>query len=132
MRYPGAGPVRAGRPLLAAGLLAGSGLVDVLAAYTNTTAAPFLVLTRRGVYQLDIAAWAWLDLAVGAVVALAGLLTLTGRRGTAGAAIGCAALAIVLDLLMLPYAPLRALLVATVNAAAIRLLLRHRRAVAGR
>ncbi|WP_052744867.1 hypothetical protein [Micromonospora sp. HK10] len=132
MRYPGAGPAGDGRPLLAAGLLVGSGLVDMLAAYANTAAAPYLVLTRSGVHQLDIAAWAWLDLTVGALVALAGLLTLTGRRGAAGTAIGCAALAIVLDLLMLPYAPLRAVLVATVNAAAIRLLLRHRRAVAGR
>ncbi|MEV0426228.1 hypothetical protein [Micromonospora sp. NPDC050495] len=56
MRHPGAGPAGDGRPLLAAGPLVGSGLVDMLAAYADTTAGPFLVLTRSGVHQFDAAA----------------------------------------------------------------------------
>ncbi|NES12964.1 MULTISPECIES: hypothetical protein [Micromonospora] len=132
MRAPqraGADPAGVDRPLLAGGLLVASGLVDVVAAYANTTADPFMVLTRRGVYQLDITGWAWLHVALGAAVALAGLLAVTGRRGTAATAIGCAALAVVVDVLLFPYAPVRALFVVALTGAAVRLLLRRHRAV---
>ncbi|MGR6318103.1 hypothetical protein Q2K19_02345 [Micromonospora soli] len=124
-----AAPDGPGRPLLAGGLLVASGLIDVLSASATLAATPFLVLTPGGVYPVDITGWARLHLAIGVAVALTGLLAVTGRRGTAGLAVGCAALAIVVDILLLPYAPFRALLVAAVNGAAIRLLIRHRRAV---
>ncbi|MFI2650312.1 hypothetical protein [Micromonospora fulviviridis] len=131
MRTPqatGTAPDRADRPLLAGGLLVGTGLADVLAAYGMLRSGPFMVLSRGGLYPVDVTAWAWLHLAVGAAVGLAGLAAVTGRRGAATVAIGCAALALAVDLLMLPYAPIRVVLVAAVDAAAIRLLLRHRRA----
>jgi hypothetical protein len=129
MRSPqamGTAPDQADRPLLAGGLLVATGLADVLSAYGTLRSGPFMVLIGGGLYPVDVTAWAWLHLVVGAAVALAGLAAVTGRRGAATLAIGCAVLALAVDLLMLPYAPIRVVLVAAVDAAAIRLLLRHR------
>ncbi|WP_406036637.1 hypothetical protein OG799_19495 [Micromonospora sp. NBC_00898] len=127
-----AGAARPGRPLLAAGLLAGAGLVDVLAAWAHTTRDAFAVETAQGVYLVDITGWAWLHVAIGAAVTVAGLLTLTGRRGTVPLAISCAVPAILVDLLLVPYAPIRSVLVVALDGAAVRLLLRYRRAVRAR
>jgi hypothetical protein len=131
MRPPqatGTAPERTEGPVLAGGLLVATGLVDMLAAYGMLRSGVFVVLSDAGMHQVDLTFWAWLQLIIGAAVALAGLGTVTGRRGAATVAIGCAALAIAVDLLMLPYAPIRLLIVAAVDAAAVRLLLRHRRA----
>ncbi|MET8838461.1 hypothetical protein ABZV78_31800 [Micromonospora sp. NPDC004540] len=131
MRSPqatGTAPDRTDRPLLAGGLLVATGLTDVLAAYGMLRSGSFIVLGEEGLYPVDVAGWTWLHLVVGAAVALAGLVAISGRRDAAAVAIGCAALALVVDLLLLPYAPIRLVLVAALDAAAIRLLLRHRRA----
>ncbi|MDZ5443272.1 hypothetical protein U2F26_11075 [Micromonospora sp. 4G57] len=126
------GAAGAGRPLLASGLLAGAGLVDVLSVWPYTARNLFTVETGQGVYQVDITGWAWLHVAVGAAVTLAGLLALSGRRGTVPLAVCSATAAIGIDLLFLPYAPIQAVLVVALDLAAVRLLLRHRRAVPGR
>lgn len=132
MGLPASGDVlrseRPGRPLLAAGLLTTAGLLDVLSAKADTSGDPFVVTTAEGMYVVDITGWAWLHVAVGAAVVLAGLAVVTGRRGTTTAALGCAAAGALLDLLLFPYAPVRALLVVGLYVAAGRLLLRHRRA----
>lgn len=120
-----AGP---GRPLLAGALLAGAGLVNVVTAWAQTAPGRFVVERDQGMHEVDIVRWAWLHVAVGVAVTLAGLLLVTGRRGTVPLALGCAVVAIVVDLLLFPYAPIRAVLVVGVDGAAVRLLLRHRRA----
>ncbi|MBM0237894.1 hypothetical protein JNW88_13375 [Micromonospora sp. ATA32] len=135
MRFTGAGDsgaAGAGRPLLASGLLAGAGLVDVLSAWAYTARNQFTVETGQGVYQVDITGWAWLHVAVSAAVTLAGLLVLTGRRGTVPLALCCATVAIGINLLLLPYAPIQAVLAVAVYGAAVRLLLRYRRAALAR
>ncbi|MGY0004513.1 DUF7144 family membrane protein [Micromonospora sp. I033] len=132
MRSPqatGTAPDRTRRPLLAGGLLVATGLTGVLAAYGMLRSGAFLVLAEGGLYPVDVTGWSWLYLTTGTAVTLAGLVAVTGRRDAATVAIGCAALAVVVELLMLPYAPIRAVLVAAVDLAAIRLLLRHRRTV---
>ncbi|MEU4368330.1 DUF7144 family membrane protein [Micromonospora chersina] len=131
MRSPqatGTAPDQADRPLLAGGLLVATGLADMLSAYGTLRSRPFVVLSGGGLYPVDVTGWAWLHLVIGTALALAGLAAVTGRRGAATAAIGCAVLALAVNLLMLPYAPIRVVLVAALDAAAIRLLLRHRRA----
>ena len=121
------GAQRTGPPLLAGTLLTTSGLVDLLSAWANTTVDSFVVQTGRGMYLVDITGWAWLHVAIGAAVALAGLAAATGRRGTTSVALGCATLSAAVDLLLFPYAPVPALLVVGLDAAVLWLLLRHRR-----
>ncbi|WP_343442709.1 DUF7144 family membrane protein [Micromonospora schwarzwaldensis] len=122
----GARPAR--RPLLAAGLLTAAGLVDAVSAWAHTGHARFAVATADGVYRVDLGGWAWAHLAVGAAVTVAGLALLTGRRWAVPVAYCCVLPAVVIDLLLLPYAPLRAVLVVALDGTALRLLLRHRRA----
>src|SRR4051795_6739993 len=112
MRTPqatGTAPERTDRPVLAGGLLVAAGLVDVLAAYGMLRSRVFVVLIEGGIHQVDLTFWAWLQLTIAAAVTLAGLGAVIGRRGAATVAIGCAAVAIAVDLLMLPYAPIRLL-----------------------
>ncbi|MFC0028125.1 hypothetical protein ACFFMM_01140 [Micromonospora chaiyaphumensis] len=124
----GTAPEQTRRPALAGGLLVATGLSDVLAAYGMIRSGSFIVLGEEGLYPIDVTAWSWLHLVAGVAVALAGLVAITGRRGAATVAIGCAVPALAVDLLLLPYAPIRLVLVAALDVAAIRLLLRHRRA----
>ncbi|TDC76492.1 hypothetical protein E1193_23810 [Micromonospora sp. KC606] len=113
-------------PLLAGGLLVAGGGVDVLSAWAHTVSDPFVTIGEEGVRHVDITGWAWLNVGVGAAVTLAGLLVLTGRRGALPAAVGAAALGILVGVLLFPYAPIRTLLVVGLDGAAVRLLLRHR------
>jgi hypothetical protein len=122
------GAERPGRPLLAGGLLTTAGLLDVLSAKADTSGDPFVVATREGMYLVDITGWARLHVVVGTAVVLAGLAVVTGRRSTTPVALGCATAGAVVDLLLFPYAPIRTLLVVGLYVAAVRLLLRHRRA----
>ncbi|TDB70760.1 hypothetical protein [Micromonospora sp. KC721] len=119
-------------PRLAGGLLVVGGGVDVLSAWAQTVGDPFVAVGEGGVRHLDVTGWAWLNVGVGAAVTLAGLLVLTGRRGALPAAGGCAALAILVGVLLFPYDPIRTLLVVGLDGAAVRLLLRHRRLSATR
>ncbi|MFE9654827.1 hypothetical protein [Micromonospora sp. NPDC006431] len=128
MDSTGAGRAGSGRPLLAGSLLAGAGLVDVLTSWAHTAGDQFVAGTAQGMHAVDIVAWAWLHVAIGVAVALAGLLVLTGRRGTVLFAVCCALPAVVVDVLLFPYAPIRALLVVALDGAALRLLFRHARA----
>ncbi|MET7836578.1 DUF7144 family membrane protein [Micromonospora sediminicola] len=116
-----------GRPLLAAGLLTTAGLVDTVSAWAHTGHARFAVATADGVYQVDLGGWAEAHLAVGAAVLFAGLVVFTGRRWTVPLAFCCVLPAMVVDLLLLPYAPVRAVVVVALYGTALRLLLRHHR-----
>ncbi|MCZ7438933.1 hypothetical protein O7598_21175 [Micromonospora sp. WMMC241] len=122
---PAAGPAR--RPLLAAALLTAAGLVDAVSAWAHTRHGRFAVATADGVYQVDLGAWAWAHLAVGGAVVLAGLAVLGGRRGAVPLAFCCVLPAIVVDLLLFPYAPVRTVIVVALDGAALRLLARHHR-----
>ena len=115
-----------GRPLLAGTLLIGANLFDVVAAYPNMNIDHFVVVTGTAMYQVDITGWVWLQVAVGVAATLAGLVLVAGRRAAVPLGIACAALAIATGTLIFPYAPIRVALVVALNAAAIRLLIRHR------
>jgi hypothetical protein len=122
-----AAPAGTRRPLLAAGLLAGAGLLDLLGALAATGRDTFVLATRRGIYEIDITGWAWSQVGVSGATVLAALLVLTGRRWAALVALVAAAVAIAADLIIFPFAPWRATLTIGLNIAATRLLLPYRR-----
>lgn len=121
-------PTAAGVPRstnrLAAALLAGAGLVDVLSGVSEVDVDPYLVVTDAGLHRLDLTGWIWLHLSAGTLVLLAALAVLTGRRWARLAGLGTAGVAVVVNLLLLPYQPLRALLVLGLYLAAVRLIVR--------
>lgn len=115
------------RPLLAGGLLVGANLTDIVAIGPMATGDYFVVTTETAIHQVDITGWVWLHMAIGTGAVVAGLLVMThDRRWVRPFAVGFAVLAIAVGLAILPYAPVRAALVISANAAAIRLLIRHR------
>lgn len=116
------------RPARLAGLLLiGANLVDVLAAYPDTTVDRFVVVTGSAIHLVDITGWLWLDLIVGMAAVLAGVAVVANRRWAQPLAIAGAVLAIAVDILIFPYGPIRAAMVVSLNAAAVGLLVKDRR-----
>jgi hypothetical protein len=128
----GAGHVPAAAPAgavrLAGALLGLAGLVDVLAGVSELRVDPYLVVTDEGLVRLDLTGWIWLHVTTGTLALVAALVVLTGRRWALVAAAVVAGAAGSVNLLLLPYHPLRAALVLGLYLAAARLVLRSRRA----
>ncbi|MFR9774942.1 hypothetical protein ACL02O_02655 [Micromonospora sp. MS34] len=79
---PGSGTTGSASPArLAGGQLIGSGLLDVVNAYTEPLSDPFVVVTRDGLYRVDITAWAGLNVGIGVALVLTGSLVVAARRG---------------------------------------------------
>jgi hypothetical protein len=75
----------------------------------------FYVATRRYLFQFDVTAWGWIHVILGLVLASAGYGLLTGRTWARVVAITLAALSAIANFLWLPYYPLWALLIISVD-----------------
>ena len=73
------------------------------------------VATRRYLFQFDVTAWGWIHLILGLVLAFAGYGLLSGRTWARVVAITLAALSAIANFLWLPYYPLWALLIISVD-----------------
>jgi hypothetical protein len=115
------------RPALLAGaLLVFAGLVDVAAVPVAIVGDPYILLIGGELHHVDLTAWAWLRVAVGAATAATGLAIVAKRRSGARAGFVVAGIGVVVALVAFPYQPLHSLLDIPVNLAAVRLLLRRR------
>lgn len=124
--------IRERRRRLAALLLAGSGLYDCLSSIDDLNDDQFVLITREGLYRLDVSGWMWGQLVVGVLMVLAGILLLPGRRWMLRFAAVVAVGALALHVLLFPYRPVTALLVIGLSVGALRLLWRCRPDAAGR
>ncbi len=116
------------RPLVLAGiLLGGAGVFDVLAGVGDLIGDPYVSIEGGGMYHYDITGWAWLHLAAGALLAVAGALVPLGRRWSTRLALLAVVVAVATHLLMLTYHPIRAVIVLGLALTAARLVLRQRR-----
>ncbi|MCX4469163.1 hypothetical protein OOK41_02335 [Micromonospora sp. NBC_01655] len=117
-----------GRPLLlAAVLLGGAGIFDVLGGVGELTGDPYVSIEGGGMYHYDITGWAWLHLAAGALAAGAGVLVPLDRRWSARLALVAVAALVASHLLVLTYHPIQTVIVIGLALAAARLVLRHPR-----
>ena len=73
------------------------------------------VATRRYLFQFDVTAWGWIHLLLGLALAAAGYGLLTGRTWARVVAITLAALSALANFLWLPYYPVWALLIISVD-----------------
>jgi hypothetical protein len=112
---------------LAAGLLGGAGLVDVLAGVALLSWEPFVDVVGTGMQHLDVTGWGWARVGMGVLSVAAALAVLTDRRWASVTAVAVAGAGVVLALLLFPYQPSRALLTAALDVTAIRLLVLHDR-----
>lgn len=87
----------------------------------------WVVWGNRGSMLLDISTWGWLHLAVGAVVALAGIGIFTGNALARGVGVVVAALSLVANFLFLPAYPIWAMVVIAIDALVIYALIAHGR-----
>lgn len=67
--------------------------------------------TQGYIYALDTAAWGWVHLVLGALVALIGFFILSGRGWAYGAGIGLAVLSALAQFFFLPFYPWWAILI---------------------
>lgn len=115
------------RPYVFAGLLlAVAGLLDVAGGIPMVNSNSFVVMDEGVPYLLDVTGFAWLHVAAGAVTAVAGLVLLARRRWTAALAAVMVVSSAAVDVLVLPYEPLRALLALGVHVAVVWFLVHNR------
>jgi hypothetical protein len=79
----------------------------------------FLLTTRNYLVQFDATSWGWTHLVIGLVVAATGLFILNGNRLARGVGIGVACVAALANFMWIPYYPLWALVVLTLDVAVI-------------
>ncbi|MFY1705218.1 DUF7144 family membrane protein [Micromonospora sp. WMMA1923] len=124
----GSTPNRRERPLLLAGILLGTAaLFDVLIAIDDLGTDRYVSLTEQGLVRHDVTGWAWLHLAVGVLLGVAGLVAPLGRVWSTRLGLAAATLGIGVHLVIGPFHPVQALITAGLAVAAARLLLRHGR-----
>jgi hypothetical protein len=104
-----------GGTILAATAMLIIGIYQVLVGIAAIARDTFFVITdtTRGAYyyDVDITAWGWIHVAVGAVVLVAGFFLFTGAMWARALAIGIAVVSAVANFFFLPYYPLWALLI---------------------
>ena len=116
-------------PLLAAGLLAGAGLLDLAGAVGNTGHdVVYVVITREGLSRIDVTGWAWMHAGIAAATVIAALFVVTGHRRAVLTGMVAAAIAIAADLVAFPFVPWVESLAIGLNAVALRLLYAYMRA----
>jgi hypothetical protein len=79
----------------------------------------FLLTTKNYLVQFDATGWGWTHLVIGLVVAATGVFVLQGNRLARGVGIGIACVSALANFLWIPYYPLWALVVLTLDVAVI-------------
>jgi hypothetical protein len=101
--------------VFAATILSLSGIFQMISGLAAIFNDDFFVVTRNYAFDLDVSAWGWIHLLVGAALLATGL-GLYGRRTWAGvAAITLAMFSAVTNFFFIPYYPIWALVVIALN-----------------
>jgi hypothetical protein len=85
----------------------------------------FYVATPDYVYQFNATAWGWVDLLVGALVALAGVAVLAGQLWGRIVGIALAVLSGIANFMFIPYYPFWSLLIITLDVFVVWALAAH-------
>ncbi|MEV0805042.1 hypothetical protein [Micromonospora sp. NPDC050200] len=114
--------------MLAGVLLAGAGVLDAVAGVTDLDDDPYVVITQEGLYHLDLTGWLWAHVVTGVLMVLGGgILLIVGRRWSIRFVWAVAVVGIALQVSLLPFQPVWALMVIGLLMAALVLLRRCRR-----
>jgi hypothetical protein len=104
-----------GLMVFAAIMMMMAGVFQVIAGLVALFQNEFYVTTHNYVFQFDATAWGWIHLLLGIVVGVAGWALLTGRAWGRVVAITVAAISALANFLFLPYYPLWALTIITLD-----------------
>jgi hypothetical protein len=89
----------------------------------------FYVTSRNNVFQLDATTWGWIHLLLGIIVGVAGAALLAGRTWARVVAITVAALSALANFVFLPYHPVWALTIITLDVLVIWAVAAHGHAI---
>ena len=115
----------AGVLLLLAGLW--QAFVGLVALFKDTNTV--LIIGQKWVFQFDVTTWGWIQLLIGAALFVVGIFVLRGALWAAIVAIGIAGLSAFANFLWLPYYPVWAILIITLDVIIIWALAAHRESI---
>jgi hypothetical protein len=119
----------AGAIFTAGVLLLLAGIWQALAGIVALVNDTLYVVGEKWVFQFDLTTWGWIHLLLGAALFVVGLFVLRGALWAGIVAIGVAGLSAVANFLWLPYYPLWAILVITLDVIIIWALAAHRESI---
>jgi hypothetical protein len=113
--------------VFAAILMIMAGIFQALAGLVAIVDNEFYLATHNYLFQFDATTWGWIHLLIGLLVGFAGWGLLSGRTWARVVAITLAALSATVNFLFLPYYPVWAILIITVDIFVIWALTAHGR-----
>jgi hypothetical protein len=115
----------AGVLLLLAGLW--QAFLGLVALFKDTDTV--LVVGQKWIFQFDVTTWGWIHLLIGAALFLVGIFVLRGALWAGIVGIGIAGLSAFANFLWLPYYPVWAILIITLDVIIIWALAVHRESI---
>jgi hypothetical protein len=108
-----------GLAAFAAAMLLIMGMFQMLEGLATLADDEFLLSVDGYVYELDLTAWGWVHLVIGAVAALTGVLLVRGASWARGVGIAFAGLSALVNFVFVPYFPLWAILIIALDVAVV-------------
>ena len=118
-----------GWALFAAVVMITVGCFQVISGIAAIAEDDFIVRTENYVLDLDVTAWGWIHLLLGAVLILAGLGVMTGNVLARSVGVFVAALSAIANFAFIPYYPIWSIAIIAVDVAVIWALTAHGRDV---
>jgi hypothetical protein len=110
----------------AVGLAAFAGAMMLMAGIFQTLAGlaalfenEFFVVSRNYAFEVDVTAWGWIHLLIGAIVASAGLAVFSGAPWARGVGMALAIASAIANFFFIPYYPVWAVLIIALDVAVI-------------
>jgi hypothetical protein len=95
------------------------GIFQALAGLAAIFENEFFVVSPNYAYEIDVTAWGWIHLIIGAIVAIAGISIYTGAAWARSVGVLLAIISAVANFFFIPYYPVWAVLIIALNIAVI-------------
>jgi hypothetical protein len=101
------------------------GIFQALAGLAAIFENEFFVVSSSYAYEIDVTAWGWIHLILGAIIAFAGISIYTGQAWARSVGVLLAILSAVANFFFIPYYPVWAVLIIALNIAVIWALVQY-------
>ncbi|MER7850333.1 hypothetical protein ABTZ03_41115 [Kitasatospora sp. NPDC096077] len=115
-RGPENRPFATGWTVFAAIMLIAGGTMAIFQGIAGITEDSLIVVTRRYVYSMNTTGWGWIHLILGIVIVVTGVVLFGGAVWARVVGVVLAVLGMIADFLWLPYYPLWAVVLITIDA----------------
>jgi hypothetical protein len=101
------------------------GIFQALAGLAAIFENEFFVVSSNYFYEIDVTAWGWIHLILGAIIAFAGISIYTGQAWARSVGVVLAILSAIANFFFIPYYPVWAVLIIALNIAVIWALVQY-------